>query len=116
GLDELVTVGLIDGHKTRISGAQADGCSPVATAFRNGEEHIRPVKPQTIAKSLAIGNPADGYYAIKAARETGGVIESVSDDEILQGISLLARTEGIFTETAGGVTIATLRKLAAAGI
>ncbi|MFA5891750.1 MAG: threonine synthase [Actinomycetota bacterium] len=116
GFDELVTVGLLDGHATRISGAQAEGCSPVATAFRAGEEHIRPVKPKTIAKSLAIGNPADGYYAIKAARETGGVIDSVTDEEVLEGIALLARTEGIFTETAGGVTIATLRKLAAAGV
>lgn len=116
GLDEMVTVGLIDGHQTRISGAQARGCSPVATAFKAGEEHIRPVKPNTIAKSLAIGNPADGYYAIKVVNETGGVIEDVTDEEIVEGITLLARTEGIFTETAGGVTIATLRKLAASGV
>jgi threonine synthase len=115
GLDELVKVGLLEGHATRISGAQAEGCSPVATAFKAGEDHIRPVKPKTIAKSLAIGNPADGYYAIKAARESGGVMESVTDDEIVAGISLLARTEGIFTETAGGVTIATLKKLADRG-
>lgn len=116
GLDELVKVGLLDGHETRISGAQADGCSPVATAFRNGEDHIRPVKPQTIAKSLAIGNPADGFYAVKVARETGGAIESCSDEEIVEGIRLLARTEGIFTETAGGVTIANLKKLAEQGV
>ena len=116
GLDELVKVGLLEEHNTRISGAQAQGCSPVATAFQAGEDHIRPVKPDTIAKSLAIGNPADGFYAIKAARETGGVIESVTDDEVVEGIRLLARTEGVFTETAGGVTIATLRKLAAAGV
>ncbi|HLW17405.1 MAG TPA: threonine synthase [Actinomycetota bacterium] len=115
GLDELVKVGLLEGHQTRISGAQAEGCSPVATAFKAGEDHVRPVKPKTIAKSLAIGNPADGYYAIKAARESGGVMESVTDEEIVEGISLLARTEGIFTETAGGVTIATLRKLAERG-
>ena len=115
GLDELVKVGLLEGHETRISGAQAEGCSPVATAFKAGEEHVRPVKPNTIAKSLAIGNPADGYYAIKATRESGGVMESVTDDEIIEGITLLARTEGIFTETAGGVTIATLRKLAERG-
>jgi threonine synthase len=115
GLDELVKVGLLEGHETRIPGAQAEGCSPVATAFKAGEDHIRPVKPKTIAKSLAIGNPADGYYAIKAARESGGVMESVTDEEIIEGISLLARTEGIFTETAGGVTIATLRKLAERG-
>lgn len=116
GLDELVTVGLIDGHETRISGAQAEGCSPVATAFKAGVEHIRPVKPNTIAKSLAIGNPADGYFAIKTVKDTGGAIESVTDEEIVDGISLLARTEGIFTETAGGVTIATLKKLADAGV
>ena len=115
GLDELVKVGLLDGHQARISGAQAEGCSPVATAFKAGEDHVRPVKPNTIAKSLAIGNPADGYYAIKAARESGGVMESVTDEEIIDGISLLARTEGVFTETAGGVTIATLRKLAERG-
>jgi threonine synthase len=87
----------------------------VATAFKAGEEHVRPVKPNTIAKSLAIGNPADGYYAIKAARESGGTMESVTDAEIIEGITLLARTEGVFTETAGGVTIATLRKLAERG-
>jgi threonine synthase len=115
GLDELVTVGLLDGHATRISGAQAEGCSPIATAFKAGEEHVRPVKPKTIAKSLAIGNPADGYYAIKAVHASGGTMESVTDDEIVEGILLLARTEGIFTETAGGVTIATLRKLADRG-
>jgi threonine synthase len=116
GLDELVRVGLIDDHHARISGAQAEGCSPVATAFRAGEEHVRPVKPNTIAKSLAIGNPADGYYALKVVRESGGSIESVTDPEVVDGISLLARTEGIFTETAGGVTIATLRKLATSGV
>jgi len=115
GLDELVTVGLLDGHSTRISGAQAEGCSPVATAFKAGEEHVRPVKPSTIAKSLAIGNPADGYYAIKATRDTGGVMESVTDEEIIEGMLLLARTEGIFTETAGGVTVAVLKKLAERG-
>jgi threonine synthase len=116
GLDDLMAVGLIDGHATRISGAQATGCSPVATAFQAGEEHVRPVKPDTIAKSLAIGNPADGFYAIKTVRETGGGMDHVSDDEVVEGIRLLARTEGIFTETAGGVTIATLAKLAAAGV
>jgi threonine synthase len=116
GLDELVKVRLLDGHATRISGAQATGCSPVATAFKSGTDHIRPVKPATIAKSLAIGNPADGYYAVKAARETGGAIEDVTDEEVVEGIQLLARTEGIFAETAGGVVIATLRKLAQAGV
>jgi threonine synthase len=116
GLDELVRVGLLDGHDTRISGAQATGCSPVATAFKSGGDHIRPVKPNTIAKSLAIGNPADGYYAIKASRATGGVIEDVSDEEVVEGIRLLARTEGIFAETAGGVVIATLKRLCEAGV
>lgn len=116
GLDDLVEVGLLDGHATRISGAQATGCSPVAAAFEAGEEHVRPVKPNTIAKSLAIGNPADGFYAIKTVRETGGGMDHVSDAEVVEGIRLLARTEGIFTETAGGVTIATLRKLADAGV
>jgi threonine synthase len=116
GLDELVTVGLIDVHATRISGAQATGCSPVAAAFKAGLEHVRPVKPDTIAKSLAIGNPADGFYAIKTVRETGGGIEDVSDAEVVEGISLLARTEGVWAETAGGVTIACLKKLASSGV
>jgi len=116
GLDELVRVGLLDEHSTRVSGAQAEGCSPIAIAFAAGEEHIRPVKPNTIAKSLAIGNPADGYYAIKTVRETGGGMATVTDEEIIDGISLLARTEGIFTETAGGVTVATLGKLVREGV
>jgi threonine synthase len=116
GLDELVRVGLLDGHDTRISGAQASGCAPVATAFKDGADHIRPVKPNTIAKSLAIGNPADGYYAMKVVRDTGGAIEDVSDDEVVEGIRLLARTEGVFAETAGGVVIATLRRLVDAGV
>jgi threonine synthase len=116
GLDELVKVGLLDGHATRISGAQATGCAPVATAFKSGGDHIRPVKPNTIAKSLAIGNPADGYYAVKASRATGGAIEDVSDEEVVEGIRLLARTEGIFAETAGGVVIATLKRLCEAGV
>jgi len=115
GLDELVKVGLIDGHSTRISGAQATGCSPITTAFKSGGDHIRPVKPQTIAKSLAIGNPADGYYAVKASRETGGAMDDVSDEEVVDGIRLLARTEGIFAETAGGVVIATLKRLCESG-
>jgi threonine synthase len=115
GLDELVRVGLLDGHETRISGAQATGCSPVSTAFKAGLEHVRPVRPDTIAKSLAIGNPADGYYAIKAVRDTGGAIEDVSDPDVVEGIALLARTEGIWAETAGGVVVAALRKLVSAG-
>jgi threonine synthase len=99
----------------RMNGAQAEGCSPVASAFAAGDEICRPVKPNTIAKSLAIGNPADGPYALELARRTGGSVEAVSDEEIRAGISLLARTTGIFTETAGGVTTAVLAKLAARG-
>src|SRR5205807_148109 len=116
GFKELVKVGLISDRPVRISGAQADGCSPVATAFREGADFVRPVKPSTIAKSLAIGNPADGPYALDAVRESGGAIGSVTDDEIVEGIRLLARTEGIFAETAGGVTLATLAKLAREGV
>jgi threonine synthase len=88
----------------------------VETAWREGTDTIRPVKPSTIAKSLAIGNPADGYFAIEAVRSTGGALAAVTDDEIVEGIKLLARTEGIFAETAGGVTIASLQKLAASGV
>ena len=98
-----------------MNGAQAEGCSPVATAYAAGHDVCRPVKPNTIAKSLAIGNPADGPYAIELARRTGGGIDAVDDDEIRTGIRLLAETTGIFTETAGGVTIATLAKLAQRG-
>ena len=117
GFGELAKVGLLDEvPEVRVSGAQAEGCSPVATAFAEGSEHIRPVKPSTIAKSLAIGNPADGFYALDVVRKTGGAIGSVTDAEIVEGIHLLARTEGIFAETAGGVTIATLAKLAASGV
>jgi threonine synthase len=116
GFGELATVGLLDEPpEVRVSGAQAAGCSPVATAFAAGVDFIRPVKPSTIAKSLAIGNPADGPYALDVVRTTGGAIGSVTDDEIVEGMRLLARTEGIFAETAGGVTIATLAQLAAAG-
>ncbi len=117
GFEELAKVGLIDEpHPVRISGAQAAGCSPVATAFAEGSDAIRPVRPNTIAKSLAIGNPADGWYALDAVRSTGGAIGSVTDEEVIEGIKLLARTEGIFAETAGGVTIATLAKLTAEGV
>ena len=113
GFRELYDVGLLDEEPhVRVSGAQAAGCSPVATAFAEGTDAIRPVKPHTIAKSLAIGNPADGWYALKTVRDSGGAFGSVTDEEIIDGIRLLARTEGIFAETAGGVTIATLAKLA----
>jgi len=116
GFSQFVETGLVEPHDVRISGAQAEGCSPVATAFASGSDQIRPVKPSTIAKSLAIGNPADGWYALEAVRRSGGAVASVSDDEIVEGICLLARTEGIFAETAGGVTIATLAKLASKGV
>jgi threonine synthase len=117
GFDELYEVGLLDSEPSvRVSGAQADGCSPVATAFREGSDTILPVRPKTIAKSLAIGNPADGYFALDAVRSTGGAVTSVSDDDVLDGIALLARTEGIFAETAGGVTIACLKRLAEEGV
>jgi len=117
GFHELHRVGLLDeAPEVRVSGAQALGCSPVASAFLEGRDVIKPVKPDTIAKSLAIGNPADGYFAIDAVRSTGGGMAAVTDDEIVEGIRLLARTEGIFAETAGGVTIATLQRLAASGV
>ena len=116
GFKELGKVGLLpEEPEVRISGAQALGCSPVATAFNAGTDAIAPVKPDTIAKSLAIGNPADGWYALEQIRQTGGGCGAVTDAEIIDGIKLLARTEGIFAETAGGVTIATLVKLAAEG-
>ena len=116
GFREFVELGLVDEKPWRISGAQATGCSPIATAFKTGADTIRPVRPDTIAKSLAIGDPADGYYALDVVNRTGGAMEDVSDTEIADAIQLLARTEGVFGETAGGVTIATLAKLAAAGV
>jgi threonine synthase len=96
-------------------GAQADGCSPIATAFANNTMTVRPVRPNTVAKSLAIGNPADGYYALKTMKESGGGAASISDDDVIAGIKLLAETEGIFAETAGGVTIGVLKKLVESG-
>ncbi|MCK4175931.1 threonine synthase [Aciditerrimonas ferrireducens] len=117
GFAELHQVGLLpEPPAVRVSGAQAAGCSPVAQAFADGTDAIRPVRPQTIAKSLAIGNPADGWYALRAVRETGGALAAVSDEEVLEGIRLLARTEGIFAETAGGVTIASLVRLVQQGV
>ena len=115
GFREFVDVGLVEDKHVRFSGAQAEGCSPITQAFRDGRDFISPVKPNTIAKSLAIGNPADGVYAIDIARKTNGNLESVNDAEIIAGIKLLAETEGIFTETAGGTTIAVLQKLVEAG-
>jgi threonine synthase len=115
GFREFIDAGLLSGELPAFNGAQALGCSPVAAAFEAGTDVCRPVKPDTIAKSLAIGNPADGPYAVELARETGGGIDSVTDDEIRAGIRLLAETTGIFTETAGGVTTAVLAKLAERG-
>jgi threonine synthase len=115
GFTEFLDAGLVPGELPAFNGAQALGCSPVATAFAEGTDVCRPVRPDTIAKSLAIGNPADGPYAIELARATGGAIDSVTDDEIRAGIRLLAETTGVFTETAGGVTIAVLAKLAERG-
>ena len=115
GFEEWLELGLVEGDLPTFNGAQATGCSPVATAFEAGQDFCRPVKPDTIAKSLAIGNPADGPYALDLARRSGGAIDSVTDDEIREGIKLLARTTGIFTETAGGVTVAVLAKLAQRG-
>ena len=115
GFEELGALGLLDeAPEVRVSGAQPEGCSPVATAFAEGTDAIRPVRPSTIAKSLAIGNPADGWYALETVRRTGGALAAVGDTEIIDAIRLLARTEGIFAETAGGVTIATLSKLGGA--
>jgi threonine synthase len=115
GFDEWRQLGLLTGELPRMNGAQAVGCSPVASAFAEGHDVCRPVKPDTIAKSLAIGNPADGPYALDLARRSGGGVDSVSDEEIRAGIALLAQTTGVFTETAGGVTTAVLTKLAARG-
>jgi threonine synthase len=114
GFEELAKLWLIDSVHTRMTGAQAAGCSPIVTAWEAGTLNVRPVRPNTIAKSLAIGNPADGYYALKVMGENGGAV-AVSDEEVVQGIELLARTEGIFAETAGGVVVAALRRLAEAG-
>ncbi len=115
GFEEWLEIGLVEGELPTFHGAQAAGCSPVATAYEAGQDFCRPVKPDTIAKSLAIGNPADGPYALDLARRTGGSVEAVTDEEIRDGIKLLARTTGIFTETAGGVTVAVLANLAARG-
>ncbi|WP_225845448.1 threonine synthase [Streptomyces sp. HPF1205] len=115
GLKELIALGLVADKPYRIYGAQAEGCSPVSAAFKAGHDVVRPVKPDTIAKSLAIGNPADGPYVLDIARRTGGAVEDVTDEQIVAAIRLLARTEGIFAETAGGVTVGVLRKLIESG-
>lgn len=113
---ELVRTGLVAERPWRVSGTQATGCSPIVAAFRDGAEAVRPVKPDTVAKSLAIGDPADGPYALQAVRRTGGGMQDVSDSELVEGIGLLARTEGIFAETAGGVTVAGLGRLVERGV
>jgi len=115
GFTELGQLGLVDATPYRVFGAQATGCSPVAQAFEDGRDVVTPVRPDTIARSLAIGNPADGPYVLDTVRRTGGSLAHVSDDEVVEGIRLLAQTEGLFAETAGGVTVATTRKLVQAG-
>jgi len=115
GFQELVGLDLVEDSPYKVFGAQATGCSPVSAAFKAGRDFVQPVRPDTIAKSLAIGNPADGPYVLDVVNRTAGAIEDVSDDEVIEGIKLLARTEGIFAETAGGVTVAVLRKLLATG-
>ena len=115
GISEWLEIGLVEGELPTFNGAQPAGCNPVAEAYAEGWDVCKPQRPETIAKSLAIGNPADGPYALELARSTGGSIEAVSDAEIVAGIRLLAETTGIFTETAGGVTTAVLAKLAEAG-
>jgi len=115
GFEEWIDLGILEGSLPAFHGAQAEGCSPVAKAYAEGHDICRPVRPSTIAKSLAIGNPADGVFALEVARGTGGSIDSVTDDEVVAGIQLLAETTGIFTETAGGVTTAVLAKLAERG-
>jgi len=113
---ELQKIGLVEKGDCHIYGAQATGCAPISTAVKGQTDLIKPVKPQTIAKSLAIGNPADGFYALKTIRESGGWAEDVSDEEIIEGMKLLAETEGIFTETAGGVTLGVAKKLIEKGL
>ncbi|MFE2442975.1 threonine synthase [Streptomyces melanosporofaciens] len=116
GLKELISIGLVEDKPYKIFGAQAEGCSPVSAAFKAGHDVVRPQKPRTIAKSLAIGNPADGPYVLDIARRTGGAVEDVNDEQIVDAIKLLARTEGIFAETAGGVTVGVTKKLIEDGL
>ena len=112
---EFVKVGLVKETPYSVHGAQATGCSPISQAFRDGQDFFKPVKPDTIAKSLAIGTPADGFYALKVFKDTNAAADDVTDDEIREGIGLLAETEGIFAETAGGVTVGVAKKLIASG-
>jgi threonine synthase len=113
---ELIAIGAVEEKPYRVSGAQPEGCRPVAQAFKNGDEQVTPMKPDTIARSLAIGSPADGMFAMQVSRSTNGAIEWCTEAEIVEGIELLASTEGVFTETAGGVTIANLKRLADQGV
>jgi threonine synthase len=113
---EVAAIGAVADKPCRVSGAQPEGCSPVARAWRRGVDDVDPVRPSTIARSLAIGAPADGFYAIRTARATAGEIDACTEEEIIGGIRLLAETEGVFTETAGGVTVAVLRRLAERGV
>ncbi|MDI6857934.1 MAG: threonine synthase [Dehalococcoidia bacterium] len=115
GLNEMAGLWLVDSVQTKVSGAQAAGCAPIVDAWDAGTLNIRPVKPNTIVRSLAIGNPADGYYALKVMHESGGSAVSATDDEVVDAIKLLAESEGIFAETAGGTTVAGLKKLAESG-
>src|SRR5581483_10758338 len=116
GLNELDKLGLLEnGVPTKMYAAQATGCSPITTAIKTKAEVFRPQKPNTLAKSIAIGNPADGYVAMDTVRKSGGWAEDVTDDEVIEGIRLLGRTEGIFTETAGGVTVSVTKKLTEQG-
>ena len=116
GLDELAMLGLIESANTRMYISQAAGCSPIVNAFAAGSIHVHPVEPDTIAKSIAIGNPADGFYALRVARQSGGGASAVTDEEAIAGVRLLAETEGIFAEAAGGVVIAALKKLVTSGL
>jgi threonine synthase len=116
GLNELAMLGLIGPVNTHMYVAQAAGSSPIVNAFKAGSLHVHPVKPDTIAKSIAVGNPADGFYALKTARESCGAAWAATDEEIVEAVKLLARTEGIFAEAAGGTVIACLRKMVAAGV
>src|SRR3954466_5512910 len=113
---ELIKLGLVEDKPYKVYGAQAEGCSPVSVAYKAGVDAIRPVKPDTIAKSLAIGNPADGIYVLDICRQTGGAVEDITDEQVREAIVLLARTEGIFTETAGGTTVGVLKKLVESGL
>ena len=113
---ELIAIGAVEEKPYRVSGAQPEGCRPVAQAFQDGAETVQPVKPETIARSLAIGNPADGMFAMQVSRQTGGAIEWCTEREIVEGVRLLASTEGVFTETAGGVTVANLKRLVERGV